>query len=188
MASASAGERLFLAIPLADDARRGLEAHLAGALGGDRLSGRPVPARNWHFTLRFLGDTSAADVARLREGMRSAVLGPAFDVELARLGAFRDPRRAAVVWMGVGAGVDEMRALAARVERVAVDTGFAPERKPFSPHLTLARVQPPADVRPLLARVPPFGGAMRVRQVVLFRSMLGSGPPRYEPVERFALA
>jgi 2'-5' RNA ligase len=87
----------------------------------------------------------------------------------------------------VAEGVDALRALAAAVEAAAVHAGFAAEPKPFAAHLTLARVQPPANVRPLLAQVPPFAGTMRVGEVVLFRSHLGSGPPRYEAVERFAL-
>jgi 2'-5' RNA ligase len=184
---AGRGERLFVAVPLAEEVRGELRAHLEGALGGQALPGRPVPPRNWHFTLRFLGDTQQDGADRLRDEMRRAALGPAFTLGFGRLGAFPRPARASVVWIRVAEGVDALRALAAEVERAAVRAGFAREPKAFAAHLTLARVQPPRDVRPVLAQVPPFGGTLCVGEVVLFRSHLGGGPPRYEAVERFAL-
>ena len=58
---------------------------------------------------------------------------------------------------------------------------------PYSPHLTLSRLRPPADVRPLVASTPPFGGRMAVGEFVLFRSHLRSPAPRYEAAERFPL-
>ena len=182
-----AGERLFLAVALNDAARAALQAHLASARAGQALPGRAVVPRNWHFTLRFLGDTPAADAARLRAGLGAADLGAAFDVGFTRLGAFPRAARASVLWLGVGTGVDALRALAARVEAAAVHAGFPPEPRPFAPHLTLARVQPPGDVRPVIAAVPPFGAEMRVDAVTLYRSTLGGGPPRYDVVESFPL-
>jgi len=92
-----------------------------------------------------------------------------------------------VLWIGAGEGADELRALAATVEAAAVRAGFAPEPKPFSPHLTLSRIQPPADVRPLVDSTAPFGGRMCVDAFILFQSHLGGAAPRYEPIQRFPL-
>jgi 2'-5' RNA ligase len=179
-------KRLFVGIPLADELRAALEAYLAAAFG-DRLPGRAVPPRNWHLTLRFLGATDAERHRRIADELRRLGPPPGFDLALTALGAFPRPGRAKVLWIGAGAGGDELRALGAAVEAAAVRAGYAPEPKPFSPHLTLSRLDPPADVRPALA-APPFGGRMRVDAFVLFRSHLGGAPPRYEPLERFPLA
>jgi 2'-5' RNA ligase len=179
------GERLFLAVPVDDGTRAALQAHLAAL--GTALPGRPVPPRNWHFTLRFLGDTQPAHAVRLRDGLRSADPGPRFAISFDRLGAFPRPARAAVLWIGVGDGAAEMRALAARADDAAVRAGLGAADKPFAPHVTVARIHPPRDVRPLAAEAPAFGARMEVRDVVLYRSVLGGGPPRYEPVEAFAL-
>ena len=179
--------RLFLAVGLTDEVRRGLEAHLRAELGSRALPGRAVVPANWHFTLRFLGDTSRADAERLREELRAAPLGDSFTAGFGRLGAFPRPRRASVLWIGVDEGADALRALAAGVERAAVRAGFAREEKPFRAHLTLARLQPPADVTAVVDAVAPYGGRLAVDCVILYRSHLGGGPPRYEAVERFAL-
>lgn len=183
-AAPSAG-RLFVAAELEDGVRDALEAHLRSV--ASPMPGRPVPPRNWHFTLHFLGDVPADAAERLRDALRAAPLGPAFDVALGGLGAFPRPARATVLWVGVGEGREALSALAARVEEVSVSCGFSPERKPFSPHLTVARLRPPEDVRTRVGRAPAFGGRTRIGAATLFRSVLGGGPPRYEVVERFPL-
>lgn len=185
MNQASAG-RLFLGLPLPPVLRDALEAHLRGAFGGG-VPGKPVPPANWHLTLRFLGQTSAEQHRRLAGALRSTALGSAFDLELGGLGAFPRPARATVLWVGVSEGAGAVKALAARMEDAARAAGFTPETKPFSPHLTISRLRDPADLRGTITAAPPFGGRMRVEEVVLFRSHLGGGPPRYEAVERFGV-
>ena len=178
--------RLFVGVPLPDEVRSGLEAHLRATFG-ERLPGRAVVPRNWHLTLRFLGDTDTERHRRLTEALRAIDPGPAFELAFGGLGAFPRPARATVLWVGIGDGAREMRALAEKLEAAARAAGFAPEEKAFSPHLTVSRVNPPADLRRDVERTPPFGGRMTVDAFVLFRSHLGGGPPRYEEMERYPL-
>jgi 2'-5' RNA ligase len=178
--------RLFLGVPLSDELRESLGEHLRRALPGG-VPGRPVVPANWHFTLRFLGDTDAEQHRRLVDTLATAPLGPRFSMVLGGLGAFPRPRRAGVLWVGVDEGAAELKRVAALAEEAARHAGLAAERKPFSPHLTISRLNPPRDVEPLVGAAPPFGGRMEVGGVVLFRSHLGSGPPRYEPLRTFAL-
>ncbi len=179
--------RLFLAVPVSDQVRAELSTHLREALAGERLPGRVVPAENWHLTLRFLGDTESASHDRLLRELRAATLGSPFMLEFGRCGAFPRPARASVLWLGVAQGEVPLRALAAVVEAAVERAGWTPESRPFSPHLTLSRIQPPRDVGALLERIPPFPGRLAVEEVVLYRSHLGGGPVRYEPLERFPL-
>jgi 2'-5' RNA ligase len=178
--------RLFVGIPFPAELREGLETYLRDTFG-ERMPGRPVPPANWHLTLRFLGDTDAEHHRVLVDELTAIDRGPAFDLSLAGLGAFPRAARATVLWIGVGDGAAELRALAAKIEAAAVRAGFAPEPKPYSPHLTLSRIQPAADLRRAIDAAPPFGGRMRVTEFVLFRSHLGGGPPRYERIVGFPL-
>ncbi|HLL81065.1 MAG TPA: RNA 2',3'-cyclic phosphodiesterase [Longimicrobium sp.] len=178
--------RLFLGVPLSDPLRDGLGEHLRRALSGG-VPGRAVVPASWHLTLRFLGDTGADQHRRLVEALERAPLGPRFSMVLGGLGAFPRPRRAGVLWVGVDEGAAELKRVAALAEDAARHAGFPAEKKPFSPHLTIARLDPPRDVEAAVAAAPPFGGRMEVDGVVLFRSHLGSGPPRYEALQRFAL-
>lgn len=182
----SAG-RLFLAVGLTDEVRRGIEAHLREALGGMGLPGRPVQPANWHLTLRFLGHTARDEAERLRAELRGARLGSRFRIGFGALGAFPKTRRASVLWVGVEEGAAELGALAAAVEGAAARAGFPAEPRPFRAHLTLSRIRPSADVSALVEAAPTAGLAMEVVSVALYRSHLGAGPPRYEVVEHFPL-
>lgn len=178
--------RLFLGVPLGEELREALGGHLRGAFPGG-LPGRAVVPANWHLTLRFLGDTDAGQHRRLVEALEKAPLGPRFPMVLGGVGAFPRPRRAGVLWVGVQKGAADLKRLAALAEEAARQAGFAAEKKPFSPHLTISRLNPPRDVEPAVAAAHAFGARMEVDGVVLFRSHLGSGPPRYEALQRFAL-
>lgn len=106
----------------------------------------------WHVTLRFLGRVPDVDV--LVVSLAAAVGGvPAIPaVRLAGAGAFPDARRGSVLWIGVAAnGSGSLVALAAKVEAACVEAGFAPEARPFHPHLTVARAGRPRDLRALVA-------------------------------------
>jgi 2'-5' RNA ligase len=170
----SAG-RLFIGVPLTEEARRAIDSHLQGALP-DGIPGRAVPAGNWHLTLRFLGATRTDQLATVVRHLREAELGGAFDVGFGGFGAFSRPRSARVLWIGLTEGVERMKGLARTAEDAAREAGFAPEEKSFKPHLTVSRIQPPRDVTAAIQRVPPLDLRMPVDQVVVFRSHLGGGP------------
>jgi len=180
-------ERLFLGVEMPEDARGRLAAHLRGALGARALPGRAVAPASWHLTLRFLGGTPPSRRAALAGALRGIDLGAGFAVAFGGLGAFPRPARATVLWLGVEEGAERLGTLAAAAEDAARRAGFPAEDRPFSAHLTLSRIRPAADVRPLLERVPAFRERIRVDGVVLFRSHLGAGGARYEAVERFPL-
>ena len=175
-------ERLFIGVPIIDDARRSV----ANALPTN-LPGKPVPPENWHFTLRFLGATPTGTRVRIVHLLRSATCGAPFDIRFSSLGAFPHPKRARILWLGIDEGAERMLQLAAIAEATARVAGFAAESKPFKPHLTLSRIDPPALVAALIASKQRFGARMTVDSLILYRSTLGGGPARYEEVERIHL-
>lgn len=183
MPGAEQRERLFIGVPLTDDARRAIEKSLP-----KKLPGKPVPAENWHFTLRFLGSTEAAARDQIIERLRSATCGARFQIRFNELGAFPNAGRARILWLGVDEGAARLIQLAAIAEGVARSVGFPAEAREFKPHLTLSRIDPPTSVKLLLGSKPQFDVSMTVDSVILYRSRLGGGPARYEEVARFPLS
>lgn len=186
MADGDGRERLFIALPLADEARREIAAYLRRAFP-DGVPGRAVPAANWHLTLRFLGASTEAQHRAIRDGLRARPLGGGFALRFGGAGAFPQVRSARVLWLGITDGIEPVRALAARAEEVARAAGFAAEDRAFKAHLTLARIHPPRDVSRVVESAPPLDLAMDVREVVVYRSHLGGGGARYEAVDRIPL-
>jgi len=101
---------------------------------------RWVAPQNVHLTLKFLGDVSPANLERLAEALKTeAVAHETFDMSVGGLGAFPNPRRARVIWIGLEAPAALM-ALLRGVETVTARLGYTSEDRPFSPHLTIGRV------------------------------------------------
>jgi 2'-5' RNA ligase len=175
--------RLFLAVPL-DPATR---AMLAQHLGPRPLPGRPVPPENWHLTVRFLGSTDQVRQERMIAGLDQIDLGSTFDVRLAQMGAFPRPTRATVLWLAVAIGMEGLTRLNDLCEEAARSVGFAPEERPFAAHLTLSRIRPHQDVRPVIDSYEPVPFRWTATELVLYESRLGRGGAAYEPLEKFSL-
>lgn len=164
-----------------------LAAQVEEWVGPPGMPGRGVAPANWHLTLHFLGPTDEVAYDRVCAAMDAAPLGSRFSVTVEGVGAFPNPRRATVLWLGITRGAERLDELAATVEEAVAEAGLPPEERPFRPHLTVSRLRPHQDVTPLIERGGVGPVAFGVGEVVLFRSHLQRGGPRYEPLERFPL-
>ena len=157
----------------------------------DRVSSLPIPGRvaqpeNWHLTLRFLGQIEEVSYDRFLAGLAAVEEVRPFSITLDRFGGFPKVGKASVVWAGVGDGEEQMTRLNEIAEEASQASGLQPEERPYHPHLTLARVRPPDDIRHLTEE------SLALRwtnsEVVVYRSHLGRQGARYEPLESFALS
>jgi len=169
-------------VPVAPDARATIARMLP-----KNLPGKVVAPDKWHFTLRFLGPTSREARDEIVARLSAAKLGPKFLVRFGELGAFPNPRRARILWLGVTSGGERLSDLAVVADDAARGAGLSPEGKRFTPHLTLSRIDPSHDITALLAQKHRYDIEMRVSDLILYRSQLGGGPARYEEVARFEL-
>jgi len=110
---------------------------------------RWVAAENVHLTLKFLGDVSRENLELLASALRHEVaLLPAMRVQVGGFGAFPNPRRARVLWIGLQAPPG-LAALQHLVEQVCEHLGYPREERPFSAHLTVGRVSQHAGLAEL---------------------------------------
>ncbi len=180
-------ERMFLAVALGDEARHAIAAHLQSSLDGGKLPGKRVPPGNWHITLRFLGPTAAVQCDAVLAHLDQHLMVEPFRIRFTELGGFPREAKASVLWLGIDGALESLSALAAECETAAQAAGLEPEGRPFHPHLTLSRIRPPVDIRPLVDQFPAAKIALDVEEVTLYRSVLGGGLARYEVVERVLL-
>ena len=183
--------RTFVAVfPPSDVAARIAAALDALRAPGDGVSW--VRSTNLHFTLRFLGDLAFHDVEAARRAAALAARGAApFRLVLGGHGMFPNSLQPKVLWLGVKDGADALVALAAQLEITLAGEGFPPPDKAFTPHLTLARVRDRADgaaVGRRFAAATLAGEAFEVGDLVVVKSTLGAGGPRYEPLGRYSLS
>jgi 2'-5' RNA ligase len=169
--------RVFVAVPLPPEIRHALAERISEM----RIPGKVGPPDNWHITLRFLDTIDRVTYERFLSAIEVVGEEFAFPFTLEGFGAFPNPRKATVFWVGVGRGATELALLNEIIEEAALVAGLSPEERPFHAHLTLARIRPPVDVRDLITE--DVSLSLRCDRVVVFRSHLGRGPARYEPLD-----
>lgn len=178
--------RLFVALNLPHELRREIY-DAAAPLRALGLPVRWVDPAQIHLTLKFLGEVPEPEVAAVGACIASvARRHEPFALRIGGLGGFPSLERPRVLWLGVQAP-PVLGALQAALEKELEALGFAPEDRPFRPHLTLGRVRTDArggSFRGLGERA----GALRidatvaVRTVDLMRSTLDPRGARYDRI------
>lgn len=182
-----AGIRSFIAIDLPTKIQTRLDR--VSTQLQERLEDVPVrwvPVENIHLTLKFLGDVSESNLEVLKDVLRTVVANyDKFEISIGGMGAFPQARRPRVIWIGIESP-PELASIQRNIESETARLGYARERRPFSPHLTLARVSRGAgarDVRKVAEALNSFKvgflGVARVEAVRLYRSELQPGGAIY---------
>lgn len=196
MAETGRPHRLFVAVPVPPETRAAASA-LVDPIRATSF-GRGV---RWahldtlHVTLRFLGDTAPDRVSDVATAMTDAIAGrDAFVIRLAGAGSFpQSGRKIRALWLGIDRGAVELASLVDALVAPLAALGWPRDERPFRPHLTVARsdATPIRDAaltaQALEAAAEAWSTEFTADRVVLYRSHLGGGPPRHEPVAEVAL-
>ncbi len=193
--------RLFVAVDLDPEHLAAIARAIAGLrralvpTGWDRAA-RWVAPRNLHLSVRFVGELDNAAAARVREALAAPLDVPPVDVVFEGAGVFPPRGAPRVLWIGVASGVEGLTQVFDAVEGRLQPAGVAPETRPFSPHLTIARFRDrgrrsggprPADgqwrrLADAIASVHVGAGPMPVRSITLYQSCLTPAGPEYSPL------
>ena len=173
--------RTFIAIELDESIKVSL-TKLQERLKGQVPQGsvRWVRSEGIHLTLKFLGDVSADQIGEITRALQRSCQGFApFSFSCGGLGCFPDLKRPRVVWVGIQEETGTLAQLQKAIEENVSPLGYPPEKRKFSPHLTLGRVQrrvSSGDLRRLgeLVGASEIGtlSQMQVKSVNLMRSDL----------------
>ncbi len=161
--------RLFVALALPQETRVRLR-HLATALPGARW----LPPENLHLTLRFLGEMPGHRAEELDDAL-AALRGRGFSLQLSGVGCFEKAGRVQALWAGAERS-QPLEHLQTKIETAVKRIGFGPERRRFTPHVTLARLDntPPGKlVEWVQAHNLLRTGPVAVDRFTLFSSQLG---------------
>ena len=135
--------RSFIAIELPDE----LKLELVQLQARLKLDSQPwvkwVDPHSIHLTLKFLSNIAVSKIGEITKAIEEATKGISpFNLEVKGLGIFPNLKRAQVAWVGVVGEVDKLARIQQRIEEsLATRLGFIRESRPFTPHLTLARVR-----------------------------------------------
>ncbi|HVX13902.1 MAG TPA: RNA 2',3'-cyclic phosphodiesterase [Pirellulales bacterium] len=178
--------RTFIAVEVSSEVR-GRARQLIGRLQETGAKVTWVKPEALHLTLKFLGDVDLIDVPSVCQAVQEAVADlPPFEFQVHGAGAFPSVARPRTIWLGVGAGDEELVGLHGAVERAVSGLGFRHENRRFRPHLTLGRVRGDRELgelgRLITANAEFTGGVTSIDDVVVFSSELESDGPIHEPL------
>jgi len=184
-------KRVFIAIDISEEARQRAAAYI------DALRREfPGPRVGWecpeklHITLKFLGEVQPDQLPKIESVVADvAVRHISFAMQLAGTGTFSLRGEPRILWLGLAHPV-ELSDIAARVEEGCSQLGFEPEKRRFSPHLTIARLRDPAGYRGLAAAHRSGGFepvSFTVTELAIYESQLRPGGSIYTKLAAFSM-
>jgi len=161
--------RLFTAIDLPEPVKNALTILCSGVPGA-----KWVKRDQMHLTLRFIGDVDEKQFTSIRDVLGGIQIAP-FQIRLESVGQFPPKGAPRVLWVGVQAP-DILGMLYQQIESALTSLGLEPENRPYSPHITLARLKtapPPDAMRTFFSRHAQFQtGSIPVDSFILYSSTL----------------
>jgi len=146
---------------------------------------RLVEPENIHATLRFLGEVPLPLLDQVKNEL-AQIAFQSFPIELRGVGAFPNPRRPNVVWVGITRGGEELQRVFSQLEPRLRGLGFPADRKGFSPHITISRVKSGRNREALYSSILDMSdrefGSMTVESIRLKKSTLTPKGPIYSTV------
>ncbi|HEY1336810.1 MAG TPA: RNA 2',3'-cyclic phosphodiesterase [Bryobacteraceae bacterium] len=177
--------RLFCGLDLPDEVVRNLEKLL------DDL--RPAADINWsppsnlHVTTKFIGEWPEERLDELTSALAAIPGRSDILVNIHKVGFYPNPHSPRVFWCGVDALA--LADLAGATDRATQALGIEPEKRAFSPHLTLARIKEKLNLQPLrekIAALPSLEfGSFNAGRFYLYRSKVGSKGSVYTKLAEF---
>jgi len=178
--------RLFTGLDLPAAVLRNLEELL-----DDLRPTAPIqwsPIGNLHVTTKFIGEWPEERLPELVSALQALPPRPNIHLRICGSGFFPNERSPRVFWCGVEA--PGLSSLARDTDQAAAALGVAGEKRPYSPHLTLARIrQEGVDLRRLRKKVAARSwldlGSFEAHSFFLYRSQLRPNGSVYTKLAEF---
>jgi RNA 2',3'-cyclic 3'-phosphodiesterase len=160
----------------------------------NKLSGEPVKwveSDRLHLTLKFLGDTLPSQVDEIGEELNQVSKQfSSFSFELEGLGFFKNREKPRVLFANIKEG-EVLQLLAAEIDNRLSTFGFEPEKRPFKPHLTLARIKFLKNKKAFYQAVEKYRETLfqsvNIYELIFYRSILRPEGPEYLSINKFKL-
>jgi len=136
--------RVFIAIDISEEIRTALsnlQQQLHNKADIKKGDVKWVAPKNIHLTLKFLGeirDKQVVDVCNIVKNVAGRY--KSFELDVESVGSFGG-KSARILWVGIGKGIDSLLQLQKDLEQQLASSGWPPEQREFTGHLTLCRVK-----------------------------------------------
>lgn len=183
--------RTFIAIELSDEIRqkiKEIQSEIRPLIQSRISWSKP---ENIHLTLKFLGDVSLDKIESIKESLKKiGRIHSPLEMSFGGIGTFPNFRRPRVIWLGIDRGAEQVIKIVSSIEMAMKKLGFQPERREFTPHLTLGRIKQRGvnleKIKPELKKYDkPNIPIVQVDRLALIKSELYPSGAIYTALEQF---
>lgn len=143
-----------------------------------------------HVTLKFLGETDPQNLDAIRNALAKVSAPHPVSLRFSGVNFVPDEARPRMMWSRV-TGTPPLFALASALDRELQPLGFKSESRPFTPHVTLARLNSPRNLDQLIRAAAPLKsydfGSAHESEFHLYESMLKPSGSEYKKLATFPL-
>ncbi len=148
-----------------------------------QIDAKIVEIENMHLTLKFLGDIDENLTDDIEKIIKDTIINmQPFEITLKNLGVFPNQRYMKVAWIGVE-NLEPLKKIAETIDIKLKDLGFEKEKRPFSVHLTIARIKSAKNKEKLIGLIDKYQNTelqkIKINKVILKKSILTPKGPIY---------
>jgi RNA 2',3'-cyclic 3'-phosphodiesterase len=185
--------RLFVALQIPDSIRRGYAALIDDLR---RLDAKASPKKpkwvrpeNLHVTLKFIGHIDPSKLDSIRAALAKVHSPQEVHLHFRNIGFFPNANRPRVIFGGTDAS-ENLAPLAHTADQQLATLGFPAEARAFTPHLTLARLDPPGIAAELKTAIEKHSardfGLLHTSEFHLIESKLKPSGAEYTTLQTFS--
>jgi 2'-5' RNA ligase len=148
------------------------------------------PVENLHITSKFIGEWPEGRLKELENTLENLSSAASFEVTIAGFGYFPNPRNPRTLFADVESG-PQLAELATSLDEALQPLGVVHEKRPYSPHLTLARIKNEniRELREHIAHMTNFDfGRFQVSEFHLYLSKTGPNGSIYTQLATYSLS
>jgi len=154
---------------------------------------KPVKPENCHITLKFLGETQTETVPEICRAVENTLKGERiFSIKLSEFGCFPCIKKAQVLWLSFTDTDNGLKRIAEKINCSLENFGYKKEKRPFRPHMTIARVRRNAGSRnfesiknEFLKKM--YNDYIKIDIITFFESILTPDGPVYKVLYKIPL-
>ena len=173
--------RTFIALEIEENIKE-LLVSIQQKIGSKTSGIKWVKPENMHLTLKFLGSTREDKIEDISDIIKNTAKAlTCFNVAVSGLGAFPNSNNPKVIWAGLKAD-DVLYNFQKAIDISLEPLGFAREKRPFSPHLTIGRVRDSRakkKLRDVFEKIDPNPCSFEAENITFYKSDLMPEGPVY---------
>ncbi len=168
--------RAFIAVEIDNQTKQKI-SDIISNLKKSKADVKWINESQMHLTLKFLGNIGEDKVQKISEALPViSDSSKSFKIGFSSIGAFPNLNHPAVIWLGIDNGKESLKMLNGKIQTVLEKSGFAREKREFSPHLTLARIRSSKNITNLIKLIEETNltpaGEILIDKLALFQSAL----------------